>query len=55
MVGGGFGGIVLAVVEPDQACAVGSLVVQRYYEARGLPKRPFSVCPSAGASVMDLG
>jgi galactokinase len=54
MVGGGFGGIVLAIVQSDRLDDVCDAINTRYYQPRGLAERPFTVTPSAGASVLEF-
>jgi galactokinase len=51
MVGGGFGGIVLALVKVDRLEAVRRTVRTDYYTARGIGEDTFTVSPSAGAVV----
>ncbi len=50
MVGGGFGGVVIALTALDRVADVEACVQEKYYDARGLGERMFRVRPSAGAS-----
>lgn len=54
MVGGGFGGIVLAIVRADRVAEVQETVLSRYYKPRRLFERSFTVEPSGGAGVYDI-
>lgn len=54
MVGGGFGGIVLAVVQEAHLEAIIGATTRDYYQAQGLRERAFTVRPSAGASVCEV-
>ncbi|MCB9854566.1 MAG: galactokinase [Phycisphaerales bacterium] len=53
MVGGGFGGIVLAMVADSAADDVIRTLESSYYLPRQIKDRPFVVKPSAGASVIS--
>lgn len=54
MIGGGFGGIVLAIVHESAIEAALAGVRQAFYEPRGLNDTPFIVQPSDGARVIEL-
>lgn len=54
MIGGGFGGVVIALVQTDDAEAVAAGVRERYYGPRGIAEEMFQVVPSAGASATRL-
>jgi galactokinase len=55
MVGGGFGGVVLALVADSAADEVVDLLAARYYVPKGIPERPIEVTPAAGAAVVAVG
>ena len=52
MVGGGFGGIVLAVVQTEHLESVRNLVQNKYYTPRNISECSFTVEPSAGADAV---
>ncbi|MCP4247754.1 MAG: galactokinase [bacterium] len=54
MVGGGFGGMILALVADVAVAAVEEELRQRYYVPRNLVERPFRVRPSDGAGALAL-
>jgi len=53
MIGGGFGGVVIALVT-EHAAAVEDHVRRRYYEPHGFSEEIFQVVPSAGASATRI-
>jgi len=53
MVGGGFGGIVLAIVQEARLEQVQKTIQSCYHTPHGLCERAFTVAPSAGAAVSD--
>ena len=55
MVGGGFGGVALAIVTDAAADNVIRRLETDYYAPNKRPDRPNRVRPSAGASVMNIG
>lgn len=54
MVGGGFGGIVLALIDEGAADSVSRQLVDSYHRPRHIEERPFRVRPAAGASVVRV-
>lgn len=54
MVGGGFGGVVLALVSESAADEIVHLLASKYYQPNNLPDRPFAVKPAAGASARTI-
>lgn len=54
MVGGGFGGVVLALVADAAANDVIKLLETKYYAPQNRPERPFKVTPAAGASATTV-
>ena len=51
LLGGGFGGSILALVDTDRAGEISSAVVERYRDETGRDATPLAAHPSAGASV----
>ncbi|HPF37947.1 MAG TPA: galactokinase [Phycisphaerae bacterium] len=54
MVGGGFGGVVLALTQRDATDDVIRMLVDGYYAPRGIQERPMRVKPGAGARARRL-
>lgn len=54
MMGGGFGGSVLAVCETDEVDAVSEDIKNNYYERFGITARVFLVRPDGKARILDL-
>lgn len=54
MVGGGFGGVVLALVSQQFADRTCQALQEKYYGPRGLSERPMIVRPGAGAAAMRV-
>ncbi|TWT45694.1 Galactokinase [Phycisphaerae bacterium RAS1] len=54
MVGGGFGGVVVAAVRSEACEAVIKALEESYYKERGLLERPFELQPSDGAWVRSV-
>ncbi len=52
MVGGGFGGIVLAVVQTEHIAKIQELVATAFYAALGISQHCFTVKPSEGANAV---
>ncbi len=54
MIGGGFGGVVLALIKDDSLETVQQSLLEKYYSPRNIPERPFVVRPSEGAQATLL-
>ena len=52
MVGGGFGGVLLAIIREEGLADVTDVVRQEYYAPHGLDEDIFTVKPSAGAGII---